>query len=134
MGHKQINEENSKSIILNDSDNIIIALDNMKAGQYLKNFDVTIDAPILSGQKIARVNILKDSPIYKYGTIIGFADSNIVKGQVLTNSNVIFKEFSRDHEYCSKYQPTRFVNASSERTFLDLKDQMGMSVLEILLQ
>ena len=47
MGHKKMNEENSKSIILNDSDNIIIALDNMKAGQYLKNFDVTIDAPIL---------------------------------------------------------------------------------------
>ena len=90
MDHNQINKRYSKSIILNDSDNIIISLDNMKAGQYLKNFDVTIDAPILSGQKIARVNISKDSPIYKYGTIIGFADSNIVKGQVLTNSNVIF--------------------------------------------
>ena len=57
MDQDYINEEHSKSIILNESDNIIIALDNMKAGQYLKNFDVTIDAPILSGQKIARVNI-----------------------------------------------------------------------------
>ena len=121
MDHDHNNEEHSKSIILNESDNIIIALDNMKAGQYLKNFDVTIDAPILSGQKIARVNISKNSPIYKYGTIIGFADSNIVKGQVLTNSNVVFKEFSRDHQYCSKYQPTRFVNQSSERTFLGFK-------------
>ena len=91
MDHDHINEKQSKSIILNETDNIIIALDNMKAGQYLKNFDVTIDAPILSGQKIARVNISKNSPIYKYGTIIGFADSNIVKGQVLTNSNVVFK-------------------------------------------
>ena len=99
MNHN--NEEHSKSIILNESDNIIIALDNMKAGQYLKNFDVTLDAPILSGQKIARVNISKNSPIYKYGTIIGFADSNIVKGQVLTNSNVVFREFSRDHQYLS---------------------------------
>ena len=125
MDHDYINEEHSKSIILNESDNIIIALDNMKAGQYLKNFDVTIDAPILSGQKIARVNISKNSPIYKYGTIIGFADSNIVKGQVLTNSNVVFKEFSRDHQYCSKYQPTRFVNASSERTFLGFKRPDG---------
>ena len=125
MDHNQTYEEYSKSIILNDSDNIIIALDNMKAGQYLKNFDVIIDSPILSGQKIARVNISKGNPIYKYGTIIGFADSNIVKGQVLTNSNVVFKEFIRDHEYCSKYQPTRFVNASSKRTFLGYKRPDG---------
>ena len=33
MDHNQINEEDSKSIILNDSDNIIIAIDNMKAGE-----------------------------------------------------------------------------------------------------
>ena len=30
MDQDYINEEHSKSIILNDSDNIIIALDNMK--------------------------------------------------------------------------------------------------------
>ena len=48
MDYNQTYEEHSKSIILNDSDNIIIALDNMKAGQYLKNFDVIIDSPILS--------------------------------------------------------------------------------------
>ena len=36
MDYNQTYEEHSKSIILNDSDNIIIALDNMKAGQYLK--------------------------------------------------------------------------------------------------
>ncbi len=125
MDHKLIKEERSKSIILNDSDNIIIALDNMKAGQYLKNFDITIDSPILSGQKIARVNISKDSPIFKYGTIIGFADSNIIKGQVLTNSNVVFREFNRKHQYCSKYHPTRFVNASSERSFLGFKRPNG---------
>ena len=33
MDYNQTYEEHSKSIILNDSDNIIIALDNMKAGQ-----------------------------------------------------------------------------------------------------
>lgn len=115
------NKENAKAIILNDNDNIIIALDNMSAGQYLKQFSLTIDAPILSGQKIAKVDISANSPIYKYGTIIGFADSNIIKGQVLTNSNVVFKEFVREHYYCAKYQPTRFVNESSERSFMGFK-------------
>ena len=125
MNKIQININASNAVLLNDEDNIIIAIKNMKAYQHLKDFDITLDAPILSGQKIARVNIAKDSPIYKYGTIIGFADSDLSKGQVLTNSNVIFKEFGREHEYCSKYLPTRFVNSSSERTFAGYKRTDG---------
>ncbi len=125
MNKKQINIKPSNAVLLNDKDNIIIAIDNMKANQHLKDFDIILDAPILSGQKIARVNIIKDSPIYKYGTIIGFADTDLLKGQVLTNSNIVFKEFGREHEYCSKYLPTRFVNSSSERTFSGFKRTDG---------
>ncbi len=125
MDNKEKREKTSNALVLNDKDNIIIAIDNMQAGQTLKHFDLTIDAPILSGQKIAKVNIKENAPIYKYGTIIGFADSNISKGQVLTNSNVVFKEFIREHQYCSKYQPTRFVNASSERSFMGFKRSDG---------
>ena len=103
MDKKQININASKAVLLNDEDNIVIAINNMEAYQYLEDFDITLDSPILSGQKIARLDIAKDSPIYKYGTIIGFADTDLLKGQVLTNSNVVFKEFGREHEYCSKY-------------------------------
>ena len=101
MDKKQININASKAVLLNDMDNIVIAINNMEAYQHLDDFDITIDSPILSGQKIARLNIAKDSPIYKYGTIIGFADTDLLKGQVLTNSNVVFKEFGRDHESVS---------------------------------
>jgi len=115
----------SSAILLNDADNIIIAIDYMNAYHHLENFDIIIDAPILSGQKIARVDIPRDSPIYKYGTIIGFADSDLVKGQVLTNSNVVFREFGRDHDFCSRYLPTRFVNSSCERTFSGFRREDG---------
>ena len=125
MYNKEINVKPSNAILLNDSDNIIIAIDYMNANHYLENFDITIDAPILSGQKIARVDISRDSPIYKYGTIIGFADSDLVKGQVLTNSNVVFREFGRDHDFCSRYLPTRFVNSSCERTFSGFRREDG---------
>jgi len=118
-------KENTKAIILNENDNIVIALENMNAGQYLKQFALKIDAPILSGQKISKIDISENSPIYKYGTIIGFADSSILKCQVLSNSNVVFKEFIREHDYCAKYQPTRFVNASSERSFMGFKRDDG---------
>ena len=106
MDNKQTNINASNAVLLNGIDNIIIAISNMKANQYLEDFDITLDAPIISGQKIARVNILKDSPIYKYGTIIGFADTDLSKGQVLTNSNVVFKEFGREHKFAQIiYQP-----------------------------
>ena len=73
MDKKQININASKAVLLNDVDNIVIAINNMEAYQNLEDFDITLDSPILSGQKIARLDIAKDSPIYKYGTIIGFA-------------------------------------------------------------
>ncbi len=117
--------ENSKAIVLNNEDNIVIALDNMSAGESLNNFKLTIDAPILAGQKIAKVDIAENEPILKYGTIIGFADSNIIKGQVLTNKNVVFKEFKREHQYCSKYQATNFIKDKIKRTFRGYKRSDG---------
>ena len=124
MVDKQMSSK-PKAIILNKTDNIVIALNNMNAGDYLKGYDLKIDAPILSGQKIANVDIPKDGPIYKYGTIIGFADSDICKGQVLINSNIKFKEFSREHDYCSKYKPTMFANSSTQRTFMGFRRKDG---------
>ena len=99
--NKEENSATDKAILLSSGDNILIALGNMNAGQHIKKFDLTIDAPILSGQKIAKIDIAENEAIYKYGTIIGFSDSNISKGQVLTNANVVFKEFARDHNYLS---------------------------------
>ena len=74
------------ALCLHDNDNILITLKNLNSGMVLNEYGITMDAPALSGQKIARFDIEKDDPIIKYGTVIGFADSNIKKGQVLTLS------------------------------------------------
>ena len=47
MDNKKINLNPSNAILLNDSDNIIIAIDNMKANQYLEDFDITLDAQLV---------------------------------------------------------------------------------------
>ena len=60
MDNKQIDINASNAVLLNNEDNIIIATDNMKAEEHLKDFDITLDAPILSGQKIARIDIPKE--------------------------------------------------------------------------
>ena len=108
---------------LSSEDNIIISLKKMDKGHYLEDFDISINSSTLPGQKIAKVNIAKNNPIIKYGTTIGFADSNIIKGQVLTNQNVLFKEFEREHNYCVKYKPTQYVNLV--KTFKGFKRENG---------
>ena len=113
------------ALCLHDNDNIIITLKNLNSGTMLNEYGITIDAPALSGQKIARFDIQKDSPILKYGTVIGFADSNIKKGQVLTNKNVLFKEFNREHNYSSKYKPTNYIENNLQKTFMGYKRQDG---------
>ena len=40
MNKKQINIKASNAVLLNYEDNIIIAIDNMKANQHLENFDI----------------------------------------------------------------------------------------------
>ena len=113
------------ALCLHDNDNILITLKNLNSGIVLNEYGITIDAPALSGQKIARFDIEKDDPIIKYGTVIGFADSNIKKGQVLTNKNVLFKEFNREHNYCSKYKPTNYIENNLQKSFMGYKRQDG---------
>ena len=115
----------TEAICLNPNDNIIISLGNLPAGHYLSEFKITIDAPILSGQKIALKFIKKDEPIFKYGTTIGFANENIFKGQVLTNENILFKEFNRKHDYCINYKKTKLVSKKLKRFFWGFKRPDG---------
>ena len=63
------------ALCLHNNDNILITLKNLNSGMVLYEYGITMDAPAFSGQKIARFDIQKDAPIFKYGTIIGFADS-----------------------------------------------------------
>ena len=46
MENKETKMKASNAILLNDTDNIIVAIDNMKANQHLEDFDITLDAPI----------------------------------------------------------------------------------------
>ena len=70
------NHNSLNALCLHDDDNIIIAINNINSGEYLNEFGLKIDSPSISGQKIARYDIKKNSPILKYGTIIGFADTH----------------------------------------------------------
>ena len=48
------------ALCLHDNDNILITLKNLNSGMVLNEYGITMDAPALSGQKIARFDIQKD--------------------------------------------------------------------------
>ena len=108
-----------KALCLNKRDNIVISLQKLCKGEFLDDFNLSLHSDCLPGQKIVLKDIKINEPIIKYATTIGFADDNLKKGQVLNNSNVIFKEFKRNHNFCIKYKPTRFSN--NEITFEGFK-------------
>ena len=123
--NKLKNDNLLNALCLHDNDNILITLTNISSGTVLNEYEIKTNSPALPGQKIARFDIKKNAPILKYGTVIGFADSNIKKGQVLTNKNVLFKEFNREHNYSSKYKPTNFIENNLQKTFMGYKRQDG---------
>ena len=117
-------QKTSKDILLlNDNDNIIICLKKISKDKLLTGLNIKLKSDALPGQKITKHKIFKDEPVIKYGTTIGFADSDLEEGQVLTNKNVLFKEFEREHNFCSKYTPTQFIN--EKKTFKGFKRKNG---------
>lgn len=94
----------NKFIKINDNDNVIITLTDLKEGNLISGIKVLED--ILAGHKIALNDINKGSNIIKYGLPIGSATSDIKQGQWVHTHNVK-TNLSDLIEY--KYDP-KFVN------------------------
>jgi len=84
------------SIIIEAKDNIAVALEELApgaAGAFLtkdgiaESVEITDKIPIY--HKFAVCDIAADAPVIKYGEHIGFATSNIKKGQHVHTHNVV---------------------------------------------
>ena len=80
-----------KFIIIDNKDNVAVALEDIQAGETLALKDggnITVTEPIVRGHKFALRFIPKDSPVIKYGNPIGIAKENINPGQWVHTHNV----------------------------------------------
>ena len=97
-----------RTLRLHTSDNVIVALETVEAGQTLsEGLATTSRTP--RGHKIAAKQIAKDEPIVKFGQIIGFASVEIPAGSFVHEQNVYMKDFSRDYAFGQDFAPTAFV-------------------------
>lgn len=76
-----------KSIIINNTDNVAVALDNLCKGEV--HFGVTLAEDITKGHKFALKDIIKGENVIKYGAPIGKATETIKAGQHVHNHNVV---------------------------------------------
>lgn len=75
-------------IQIHPSDNVLVALENVKKGESSENFSVTAQEDISFGHKIALREIKTGEDIVKYGCVIGTAVSDIKPGEWVHTHNV----------------------------------------------
>ena len=84
-----------ETIVLNQADNVALALRDLRAGRRMDEQNLTLGQDIAAGHKLALGPIRAGEPVRKYGQIIGFASSDIQPGDHVHVHNLEFKAFER---------------------------------------
>ncbi len=97
----------SAFLILDDQDNVALALDDLPAGATVKG--VLLQEPIPAGHKLALTALEPGTSIRKYAQIIGFARVPIAPGTHVHTHNCDVQSFSRDYAFGAEAQGTSLV-------------------------
>lgn len=109
-----------KVLKVQPSDNVIVALVDLKAGEVItfegKDYTIKIDMP--AKHKFAQVDFEKGDSIFMYGVLVGKAQQKIEKGEWITVFNV--KHAANDFKVGERKTSWDIPNVSDfeERTFL----------------
>ncbi len=86
----------ARFVELADDDNVVVVLDDIKAGDELPGLGFAAAQPVAAGHKIASRKIEPGAPVIKYGQQIGAASESIQPGDHVHTHNVSAEAFSRD--------------------------------------
>ena len=89
---------NRKILILNENDNIAVALVDLEVGEVINQdaLNLTIQNRIPRGHKVATKAISKDKGVIKYGERMGHATSEINIGEHVHTHNVLGDRLSAE--------------------------------------
>lgn len=105
----------ARSIRLQQSDNVVIALRDFSAGDQVEGVPAPIRQAIPRGHKIAATQIAKGAFVLRYGQIIGQAKADIAPGEHVHVHNLGMGEHTQDYAFAS--QNTALPAIEDERTF-----------------
>ncbi|WP_066053918.1 UxaA family hydrolase [Robertmurraya korlensis] len=115
-----------KVLKIHENDNIILALQNIKAGEEItiEGMSLLIKEEIYRGHKIALRDILEQEDIIKYGYPIGHAISSIRAGELVhTHNTKTNLSGTEEYTYHPDQQKNPFVN--EDRTFRGYRRDNG---------
>ena len=96
--------------MLGSSDDVVVALKPVAAGQSLNGLHLTALSDISAGHKLAIRAIAPGQPVRKFNQIIGFATRPIAVGELVHTHNLVTGDFERDYSIGSEARPTEPVD------------------------
>ena len=110
-----MNHSMPETIRLNDADNVVIALRDLKRGERPAHFPAALLSDIARGHKVALAPISTGGNVVRYGQIIGQAKSDIAPGEHVHVHNLGMAEHTQDYAFASSNTPLPQI--SDTRTF-----------------
>ena len=104
-----------RALRLNESDNVIIAVEEFAAGS--SPLGVSARERVPKGHKMAAAAIETGAPIRKFGQIIGFASQSIAPGQWVHEHNCAMRDFARDYRFGEDARPETIAPVEKQPTF-----------------
>ncbi|WP_417683899.1 UxaA family hydrolase [Roseibium sp.] len=105
----------ANAILLHADDNVVVALQDLNAGDTAAFVDAELPGQIMRGHKIARRPILQGEMVVRYGQIIGQAKQNIAPGEHVHVHNLGMGEHTRDYGHAEASVPLEPI--AEQRTF-----------------
>jgi altronate hydrolase len=96
--------------MLGSSDDVVVALKPLTAGQSLNGLRLAASSDIPAGHKLAIRAIAAGQPVHKFNQIIGFATQPIAVGELVHTHNLVMGDFERDYSIGSESHPTELLD------------------------
>ena len=108
--------DRAPTIRLHPNDNVIIALQDLAAGQTVPGLNVPLMQPVPRGHKVATLSIAAGENVVRYGQIIGAASCDIAAGDQVHVHNLGMGAHDQDYAFSTDLRPLPHVDGP--RTFM----------------
>src|ERR1700728_1183417 len=99
--------------MLGSSDDVVVALKPLVAGQSLNGLRLAASSDIPAGHKLAIRAIAAGQSVHKFNQIIGFATQPIAVGELVHTHNLVMGDFERDYSIGSESHPTELLDPAA---------------------
>ncbi len=116
--------QNPKTLVLNEADNIAVALAFIPAGETTSQGVSTLE-DIPRGHKFATTAITEGQPVIKFGQTIGFARKDIAPGEWVHTHNTGMGELHNDYAFGEGALPQKILPVAEQAVFQGYKRNNG---------